>query len=79
MELNEIKKALYKDNPQAQLISIQKGSAYYSCIVGISDYIMFEVPIADMGDAAFYSKMDSKLLIRYIVHNEIESQKTNQP
>jgi hypothetical protein len=74
MDLNEIKKVLYKSNPVASLERIRKGMAYYKCAVLDSSedgtsYITvdFWVPVVDMGDADFLPEMDAKLLIRYIV------------
>lgn len=67
MELNEIKKLLYKENPHAVLKHIRKGVAYYSAhISSVDKIVQFEVPVNDMGDADFLSSMDSKLLIRWI-------------
>lgn len=69
MNLNEIKKALYKENPIATFTHIKKGIAYYSCrlLIEVEESIRFAIPIEDMGDAEFLSAMDSKLLIRWIV------------
>ncbi len=66
MELNEIKKALYKQNPEAQLQFIRIGVAYYETILENGNKIRFEIPIDDMGSTDFLPKMDSKLLIRWI-------------
>ena len=71
MEKNEIKKALYKQNPQAVFKLIRKGVAYYLTIIESENYepveIRFEIPVSDMGDADFEHSMDSKYLIRWIV------------
>ena len=68
MEKNDIKKALYKENPQAVLKHIRKGVVYYSAhIASTEQVVQFEVPVDDMGDADFLSNMDGKLLIRWIV------------
>lgn len=70
LQLNDIKKILYKDNPSAVLTQIRKGVAYYSAftISGTDQIkIYFEVPVSDMGDADFLSHMDSKYLIRWLV------------
>jgi hypothetical protein len=70
MEKNEIKKALYKQNPRAEFKFIRKGVAYYMTIIE-NDHepveIRFEVPVTDMGDADFEYMMDAKFLIRWIV------------
>lgn len=70
MEINEIKKALYKQNPKAEFKFIRKGVAYYSTIIESENYepveIKFEIPVSDMGDADFEYSMDSKYLIRWI-------------
>lgn len=67
MEKNEIKKALYKQNPKAALDYIRKGNAYYFTVLEDGTKINFEVPVSDMGDADFFGDMDSKLLNRWIV------------
>lgn len=67
MEKNEIKKALYKQNPKAVLDYIRKGNAYYFTVLEDGTKINFEVPVNDMGDADFLAHMDSKLLNRWIV------------
>lgn len=66
MELNDIKKGLYKNKPTAKMNYIRLNSAYYSTILEGQE-IVFKVPTEDMGDADFYSEMDAKLLIRWIV------------
>lgn len=69
MEKNEIKKALYKQNPKAKFKFIRKEVAYYLSIIeseNESVEIRFEVPVSDMGDADFEYLMDSKYLIRWI-------------
>ena len=63
----EIKKALYKEKPEASLLMIRKGVAYYE--TSINGYVIyFEIPIDDMGDADFFPKMDAKLLNRWITN-----------
>jgi hypothetical protein len=75
MEKNDIKKALYKQNPIASFKMIRKGVAYYTTsIKDDSEEIMrrvsFEIPVEDMGDADFLLTMDGKLLNRWIVFSE---------
>lgn len=74
MEINEIKKELYKQKPEASLLYIRKGVAYYEAILRIKGHVLtkakrvfFEVPVSDMGDADLLPQMDAKLLIRYLV------------
>ena len=66
MEKNELKKALYKQNPIAGLVFIRKGTAYYRCNLEDGTLVQFEIPISDMGDSDFHNEMDSKYLIRWI-------------
>ncbi len=67
-QLNEIKKALYKEKPQATLRTIKSGIAYYQTwFEGSQDSIKFEIPIIDMGDVNFFPDMPAHLLIRWIV------------
>jgi hypothetical protein len=68
MKSNEIKKELYKQKPVAQLEFIRKGIAYYVAVLN-NEYLRFEVPISDMGDADFTPHMEAKLLIRYLTIN----------
>lgn len=65
MEKNDIKKALYKQNPTATLTFIRKGTAYYETQIE-EGTIRFEVPVSDMGDADFGVNIEAKLLIRWI-------------
>jgi len=70
MEKNEVKKALYKQNPKAELKFIRKGVAYHLTVIEFETepvQINFEVPVNDMGDADFEPFIDAKLLIRWIV------------
>lgn len=64
METNEIKKYLYKENPKAIFQRIHKGVIHY--FVYENGGLRFEIPISDLGDAAFEEQMDSKLLIRWL-------------
>lgn len=75
MLLNDLKKALYKQNPEAKFIKILKKVCYYNCELEFynektkqeeMEIIIFSIPIDDMGDASFNDKMEAKLLIRWI-------------
>ena len=74
MEINEIKKELYKQKPIANLMFIRVGNAYYDTTIKNADgddtNVMFIVPVNDMGEADFFPEMDAKLLIRYINNNK---------
>lgn len=63
--MNDIKKALYKQNTTAHLISIRTGVAYYKTHIE-EGFVRFNVPVNDMGDAEFFPEMPAKLLIRWI-------------
>lgn len=69
MEKNDIKKALYKQNPNARLLFIRIGVAYYETSLNDGYVIHFMVPVEDMGSTDFHSNMDSKLLIRWLPDN----------
>ena len=77
MEINEIKKALYKQKPIAKLLVRKNGVAYYDAVIleqeePILKYktLFFDVPESDMGDAEFTEEMDAKLLIRWLNCNK---------
>lgn len=66
MELNEIKKLLYKRKPKANLVQVTKSVLNY--IINIDDQVIqVLVPIEDIGDASFFPEMEAQLLIRWIV------------
>lgn len=67
MELNEIKKKLYIEKPEALFFQMGKGMVWYLAHFKDGEKVEFAIPISDMGEATFYSVMDAKLLIRYLV------------
>lgn len=64
--INEIKKALYREKPVAKKVDERNGIYAYDATLVDGTIIQFDVPISDMGDAKFEDQMDAKLLIRYI-------------
>lgn len=70
MELNEIKKILYKFKPEAELISVSKsGLVYWSAGNKLPEFKVFTfiIPLADLGNATFESIMPAQQLIRWLV------------
>lgn len=67
MEKVEIKKALYKQKPEARIMYIRKGVVYYYADLE-EKRVHFEIPVDDMGDADFLPKMEAKLLNRWLIH-----------
>ncbi len=65
MELNEIKKALYKQKPIANLWGVSGHANYYETSIG-DHKVKFRVPISEMGDTKFEDQMPAQLLIRWI-------------
>jgi hypothetical protein len=65
MNTIEIKKALYKQKPEAQFMYIRKESAYYQANLN-EGKVFFQIPVSDMGDADFLPTMEAKLLGRWI-------------
>lgn len=66
MNINEIKKALYKENPRAILMLIRDQMCSYETLLKDGTVIPFEVPMIETKGADFFSKMDAKYLIRWI-------------
>jgi hypothetical protein len=62
----EIKKALYKEKPEAFLQHIRMGNAYYTASLAQGEMVNFCVPVEEMGDTDFFTTMDAKLLQRWI-------------
>lgn len=70
LQLNDIKKLLYKHQPTAVFERITMGVAYYRTHISTQDVdlnVNFEIPVSDMGNADFNSTMEAKYLIRWIV------------
>lgn len=64
---NEIKKALYREKPQATLSKIVDDIYYYEAKLNNGDNICFAVPISDMGDKLFDNNISAQLLIRWLI------------
>jgi len=70
MELNEIKKELYKKNPKAELLYVDKERMLYMTNLwtgSIDGIINFSIPLGDIQDAKFLPVMEAKLLIRWLM------------
>ncbi len=74
MDLNDVKKALYKQKPMAKLLYVRKGDVLYQCTLTNNEdefeNIHFNIPVSDMGDSDFLPEMEAKLLARWIVTKE---------
>lgn len=77
MTLTEIKKALYKDKPEATFIHASKTRRgvflVYGCTLdknSLHPDTFFEVPVEELGDGLFGNTMGAQLLIRYIIQPE---------
>lgn len=70
IDLNTLKKQVYKQQPKAKLQRIRLGVAYYNFDVINDENIRFgfacEIPVIDMGDADFEVEMEAKLLLRWV-------------
>lgn len=69
MELNEIKKALYKQKPKATKSYTGHVNYYYTAELGDGTIIKFKIPIQEMGMTVFGDEMDAQHLIRWIDHD----------
>ena len=67
MEINEIKKALYKQKPKATKDSEDGESFNYSTKLEDSTVINFKVSREEMGEKPFDDIIGAQLLIRWIV------------
>lgn len=66
MELNEIKKVLYKQSPIAVFNNITKDGILYRAELD-NMVLYFRVPLSEIGDVTWTDKQEAKLLIRYII------------
>lgn len=77
MTLTEIKKALYKERPEAKFLHARKSNLgvflVYGCTIGAdgsTPNLFFEIPATELGDGLFLNTMAAQLLIRYIIQPE---------
>lgn len=73
MDQNELKKALYKENPKADfLVADEEGLWYETSLMSKGGQVIyFKIPFPDIKGAKFYQTMDAKLLIRWLPTNEL--------
>ena len=70
MELNDVKKALYKEKPIAFLVMINKYGIHYYANITEEDHarqVYFTIPFSDIEEAVFKNEMEAKHLIRWVV------------
>ncbi|MEL6562203.1 MAG: hypothetical protein AAFQ94_28725 [Bacteroidota bacterium] len=67
MTNTEIKKATYKEKPDAHFKMIRSGIAYYYADLK-EQRVHYEIPVNDMGTVDFTPIMEAKLLNRWIVN-----------
>lgn len=70
MTKNDVKKELYKQNPKAALLLVDKDGVHYEGSLKNGQVLYFSVPFNDLGDAKFYAEMDAKYLIRWLNYDE---------
>ncbi|MCP4987221.1 MAG: hypothetical protein GY928_14580 [Colwellia sp.] len=63
----DIKKALYKQNVDAEFNYIKNGVAFYYSDLE-EQRVHFEIPVNDMGSASFNRRMQGKHLCRWIIN-----------
>lgn len=66
MNLNDIKKKLYKEEPDAILMYVDGSGARYNTVFDDGVVVFFQVPANEMGTTSFYPVMEAKYLIRWI-------------
>lgn len=70
MEVNEVKKTLYKTGQSASLMNVRRDGIVYQTVMEGGEIITFVVPLEEVGDVVWMNEMPAKLLIRYISLNE---------
>lgn len=66
MDQTEIKKALYKEDPKADLLVVTCNFIQYESELKNGEILRFIVPLVDIGYGRFYKEMSAKHLIRYL-------------
>ena len=70
MNINEIKKLLYKKKPTASKFADDGKSYFYDCMIDDMQ-IFFHVPYSEMGDKFFQISEPAHLLIRWYTKYEV--------
>lgn len=77
MTKDQIKKALYREKPEAKLLYIKKNGIHYRTFINVmvseniteeTASVFFKVPLEDLGDAEWLASMPSQLLLRYLIY-----------
>lgn len=71
MELNDIKKALYRGEYDARIINVRKDGILYETYDKEGNTFSFLVPLNELGEVIWERLMPAKLLIRYLIVNEV--------
>lgn len=74
IETIDIKKALYRENPKAELQDVRKDGIVYKATVYVSKGVvngravdaLFTIPLQEVGEVIWERQMDAKLLIRWL-------------
>lgn len=72
MNKGEIKKALYKEKPEAHWVASDGHAKHYTAKTSLGE-VAFEVPFDDMGTATFNDVMPAQLLVRWLKQPAQES------
>ena len=75
MNKNEAKKVLYREKPVAKMLPLPNGAIARKGIIQYraetsAGEILFDVDVADMGDADLFPEMPAQLMIRYLVSED---------
>ena len=65
MELNDIKKILYKTKPSAYFMYAREGCLYYHTLHPMEFF--FRIQVSDIGEATYMPEMAAQLMIRYLI------------
>lgn len=67
LDLNGVKKILYKEKPTAKWISNPSNTVdrVYECETSVGK-VQFHVPLSEQGETEFTTEMEAQLLIRWI-------------
>jgi len=67
-DVNEIKKWLYRNKPEAKIVYVKKNEILFNCEYSDSlEGLFFAVPLDDIQDAIFYNSMPAQQLIRWLI------------
>lgn len=87
MNTNELKKLVYRQKPEAEVLHIQDETVTYiawvratgsNSNIKYNQPVTFNIPVEEIGSTRFKGKMDAKLLLRWLDEDTPSAESDNK-